>query len=52
MSSIFKIVSKDHNDVDDDVSMQRNANRIKEEIKKMTKRKTEYNTIITENLSD
>ena len=49
-SSMFKIVSEDHSDDDDDVSMQRIANRIKEEIKKVTKRKTEYNTINTENL--
>ena len=47
-SSVSQIVPKDHNDDDDDdddVSMQRIANRIKEEIKKMTKRKTKYNTI-------
>ena len=55
--SMFKIVSEDHNDDDDDdddddVSMQRIANRIKEKIKKMTKRKTEYNTINTGNLFD
>ena len=53
---MFKIVSEDHNDDDDDddddVSMQRIANRIKEKIKKMTKRKIEYNTINTENLFD
>ena len=52
---MFKIVSEDHNDNDDDVSMQRIVNRIKEEIKKMTKRKkikTEYSTINTENLFD
>ena len=41
-SSMFKIVSEDHSDDDDDddVSMQLIANRIKEEIKKVTKRKT------------
>ena len=46
-SSVSQIVPKDYNDDDDDddVSMQRIANRIKEEIKKMTKRKTKYNTI-------
>ena len=46
-SSVSQIVPKDHNDDDDDddVSKQRIANRIKEEIKKMTKRKTKYNII-------
>ena len=34
MSSVFKIVPEDRNDDDDDVSMQRIASSIKEEIKK------------------
>ena len=54
-SSMFKIVFEDHKDDDDDdedVSLQCIANRIKEEIKKMAKRKTEYNTTNTENLFD
>ena len=53
-SSMFKIVFEDHNndDNDEDVSMQRIANRIKEEIKKMAKRKAEYNSTNTENLFD
>ena len=51
--SMFKVVFEDHKDDDDeDVSMQCIANRIKEEIKKMAKRKTEYNTTNTENLFD
>ena len=49
-SSVFKIVSENHNDDDDDVSMQKIANRIKNEVKMMTKRKTEYNDINKENL--
>ena len=50
-TSIFKLVSEDSND-NDDVSMQRIACRIKEEIKMMPKRKTEYNVINAENLFD
>ena len=62
--SIYKIVFEDHNedydedddddDDDDDDSIQHIANRIKEESKKikMTKIKTEYKTIKTENLFD
>ena len=65
--SIYKIVFEDHNedydedddnddddDGDDDDSIQHIANRIKEESKKikMTKMKTEYKTIKTENLFD
>ena len=50
-SSTFKIVFEDHNDDEDDVSMQRIANRIIE-IKKITKRRTEYNIINTEKLFD
>ena len=59
-SSIFKIASEDYNDDDDDdgddddgdVSMQCITSKIKEKNQKMTKRKTEYNTINTENLFD
>ena len=57
-SSIFKILPQDHNDDDDDgdddddVSIQNIANRIKEQIKKMTKIKTDYNTINIDNLFD
>ena len=51
--SMFKIVSEDNNDYDDDdVSMQSIANRIKKENKEMTKRKTKCSTINTENLFD
>ena len=51
---MFKVVSEDHSDDDNDnnVSMQRITSRIKEEIRKMTKIKTEYNTFNTKNLFD
>ena len=47
-SSMFKLSSEDSND-NDDVLVQRIACRIKEEIKMMPKRKSEYNAINAKN---
>ena len=49
-TSILKIVPEDNNE--EDVSMQSITNRTKKEIKRLTNRKTVYNTINTGNRFD